>query len=57
MPGATEGHGHYMTAAAMTYKELIHFTNTIDEPVEFAKDYIAKHPNEKMYLTGSVRHG
>ena len=51
MPGATEGHGHYMTAAAMTYKELIHFTSTIDETIEFMKGYIAKHPNEKMYLS------
>ena len=49
MPGATEGHGHYMTAAAM--KDLIHFTSTIDETVEFMKDHVTKHPNEKMYLT------
>ncbi len=51
MPGATEGHGHYMTAAAMTYKDLIHFTDTFDETVEFLKSHIAKYPNEKMYLT------
>ena len=51
MPGATEGHGHYITAAAMTYRGLIHHTNTIDETVEFMKDYIAKHPNDKMYLS------
>ncbi len=51
MPGATEGHGHYMTAAAMTYKDLIHFTSTIDETIEFMKGHIAKYPNEKMYLS------
>ena len=51
MPGATEGHGHYITAAAMTYRGLIHHTDTIDETVEFMKDYIAKHPNDKMYLS------
>ncbi len=51
MPGATEGHGHYMLAAAMTYKDIIHLTSTIDETVEFMKDFIAKHPNEKMYLS------
>ena len=51
MPGATEGHGHYITAAAMTYKELIHFTSTIDETIAFMKGYIAAHPNDKMYLS------
>ena len=51
MPGATEGHGHYITAAAMTYKGLIHFADTIDETVAFMKDYIAAHPDEKMYLS------
>ncbi len=51
MPGATEGHGHYITAAAMTYKDLIHLTNTIDETIEFMKGYMAKHPNDKMYLS------
>lgn len=51
MAGATEGHGHYMTASAMTYKELIHVTSTIDETVEFMRDYIEKHPDDKMYLS------
>ncbi len=51
MPGATEGHGHYMTAAAMTYKKLIQFTSTIDDTVAFMKDYIAGHPDDKMYLS------
>ena len=49
MPGATEGHGHYMTGAAMQH--VIHFTDTVDETVEFIKDHIAKYPDEKMYLT------
>ncbi len=51
MAGATEGHGHYMTASAMTYKNLIHVTSTIDETVEFMKGYIAEHPDDKMYLS------
>ena len=51
MPGATEGHGHYMTAAAMTHKNLIHYTETIEETVAFMKDYIASHPTDKMYLS------
>ncbi len=51
MPGATEGHGHYMTAAAMTYKKLIQYTNTIEETVAFMKGYIAEHPDDKMYLS------
>ncbi len=51
MPGATEGHGHYIMAAAMNFKDIIHHTDTIDETVEFMKDHIAKYPNEKMYLT------
>ncbi len=51
MPGATEGHGHYMTAAAMTYKEFIHYTSTIDETIAFMKGYMAAHPDEKMYLS------
>ena len=51
MPGATEGHGHYMTASAMTYKKLIQYTKTIDETLAFMKDYIAGHPNDKMYLS------
>ncbi len=51
MPGATEGHGHYMTAAAMTYKDIIHYTSTIDETIAFMKGYMAAHPDEKMYLS------
>ena len=51
MAGATEGHGHYMTASAMTYKDLIHETSTIDETVEFMKNYIEEHPDEEMYLS------
>ncbi len=49
MPGATEGHGHYMTGAAMGH--VIHLTDTIDETIEFLKEHVAKYPNEKMYLT------
>ena len=51
MAGATEGHGHYMTASAMTCKNLIHATSTIDETVEFMKAYIEEHPGDKMYLS------
>lgn len=51
MPGATEGHGHYITAAAMIHKDVIHLTDTIDETVEFMKAYIAHHPDNKMYVS------
>ncbi len=51
MPGATEGHGHYITAAAMIHKDVIHLTDTIDETVEFMKAYIAQHPDNKMYVS------
>ncbi len=51
MPGATEGHGHYITAAAMIHKDVIHLTDTIDETIEFMKAYIAQHPDNKMYVS------
>ena len=49
MPGATEGHGHYTMGAAM--EPVIRTTETIDDTVEFLKEHVAKHPNDKMYLT------
>ena len=51
MPGATEGHGHYIISATMTALNLIRISSTLDDLIEFITDVINKNPSSKLYLT------
>ena len=49
--GATEGHGHYVIAATMAYKNFMMTAGNEEEIVKYLKKHIEKNPNEKMYFT------
>ena len=51
MPGATEGHGHYIISATLTALDLIKITPTIDDLIDFITDVIKKYPSSSLYLT------
>ena len=51
MPGATEGHGHYIMVSTLTALDLIKITPTIDELLVFAKDAVDRYPDSTLYLT------
>ena len=51
MPGATEGHGHYIGYGALAYLNLTVTGATQDEILANVKDYVKKNPNYKVYYT------
>ena len=51
MPGATEGHGHYIMSAVMQTKGFISYTKTLEETFEYLKNTIKNNPNSNLYLT------
>ena len=42
MPGATEGHGHYIMISTLTALNLIKTTTTVDGTIDFISDVIEK---------------
>lgn len=51
MPGATEGHGHYLTSSVLSVLNLTKIVDTIDDLLEFVKDTVAKNPASTLYVT------
>ena len=51
MPGATEGHGHYIMIATLTALDLIKITTTVDDFLAFVKEVVEKNPDSTLYLT------
>jgi predicted amidohydrolase YtcJ len=51
MPGATEGHGHYIMISTLTALDLIRTTPTIEDLLDFAKEVVEKNPSSTLYLT------
>ncbi len=51
MPGATEGHGHYLTSSVLSVLNLIKIVDTIDDLLEFVKDTVSKNPSSNLYVT------
>ena len=51
MPGATEGHGHYVGFGALHHLNITVGGSTPDEILKNVKDYVEKHPDQKVYFT------
>ena len=51
MPGATEGHGHYIMISTLTALNLIKTTTTVDGTIDFISEVIEKNPSSSLYLT------
>ncbi len=51
MPGATEGHGHYIMSATLTALDLIKTSSTLQDLIDFITDVINKNPSSSLYLT------
>ncbi len=51
MPGATEGHGHFILSATLSALDLVRITPTLEELLEFVKDTISRYPDNVLYLT------
>ena len=51
MPGATEGHGHYIMISTLTALDLIRITPTIEDLLDFAKEAVERYPDSTLYLT------
>ena len=51
MPGATEGHGHYIMISTLTATDLMRTTTTVDSLLEFAAEVCEKNPSSELYLT------
>ena len=51
MPGATEGHGHFILSATLSALDLVRITFSLDELLDFVKETISKNPNNVLYLT------
>ena len=50
MPGATEGHGHYIMIATLTALDLTRSTSTIESLLDFTKETVEKDPSATLYL-------
>ena len=48
--GATEGHGHYVVAATVAYKNFMMTATSAEEIVAYMKKQIEENPNAKMYF-------
>ena len=51
MPGATEGHGHYLVSSVLNVLNLSKKVTTIEDLIEFVKDTVSKNPTSNLYLT------
>ena len=51
MPGATEGHGHYVGFGALHHLNITVGGSTQDEILKNVKEYVEKHPDQKVYFT------
>ena len=51
MPGATEGHGHYVAFGALSHLNFAVGGSTQDEILKNIKDYVEKNPDKKVYFT------
>ena len=52
MPGATEGHAHYIMVSTLTALGLINLNvKTINELLDFTKETVEKNPSSTLYLT------
>lgn len=51
MPGATEGHGHFILSATLYALELVKITQNLETLLDFVKDNISKNPTSSLYLT------
>ncbi len=51
MPGATEGHGHYIMSSVMSSLDLIRATSTIESLLDFAEEVCERNPSASLYLT------
>ena len=51
MPGATEGHGHFILSATLSALDLVRITPTLEELLEFVKETISRYPDNVLYLT------
>ena len=51
MPGATEGHGHYVGFGALSYLNFFVTGTTQDEILKNVKEYVDKNPNKNVYFT------
>ena len=56
MPGATEGHGHYLTSSVLSVLNLTKIVDTIDDLLDFVKDTVAKNPSSTLYVTYGWNH-
>ena len=50
MPGATEGHGHYLMAAALVEAGFYLPGATVEEILKNMKAHVAKYPKKKVYF-------
>ena len=51
MPGATEGHGHYLVSSVLNVLNLSNKVTTIEDLIDFVKDTVSKNPTSTLYLT------
>ena len=51
MPGATEGHGHYIMSSTLNALELIKTSSTLKDLIDFITEVIEKNPSSSLYLT------
>ena len=51
MPGATEGHGHYIGYGALAYLNLTVTGASEDEILQNVKEYVESRPNDAVYYT------
>ncbi len=51
MPGATEGHGHYLVSSVLNVLNLSNKVTTIEDLIKFVKDTVSKNPTSTLYLT------
>ncbi len=51
MPGATEGHGHYVTSATLNASDVVKSTTNVKELLDFVKETMSKNPTSSLILT------
>ena len=51
MPGATEGHGHYLVSSVLNVLDLSKKVTTIKDLLDFVQTTVSKNPNSSLYLT------
>lgn len=51
MPGATEGHGHYVGYGALSYLDFTVEGKTQDEILKNVKEFVERNPDKEVYYT------